>query len=73
MVEKLKSIFRQKELRQKIGFVLLMLLVCRVGAYITVPGINGELILQSFRAATGGRGKIYFSLLTCLQVALLLR
>ncbi|MCH9617004.1 MAG: Protein translocase subunit SecY [Chlamydiia bacterium] len=59
MVEKLKSIFRQKELRQKIGFVLLMLLVCRVGAYITVPGINGELILQSFRAATGGGQNLF--------------
>lgn len=59
MVEKLKSIFRQKELRQKIGFVLMMLLVCRVGAYITVPGINGELILQSFRAATGGGQNLF--------------
>ena len=59
MIEKLRSIFRQKELREKIGFVLLMLLVCRIGAYITVPGINGELILQSFRAATGGGQNLF--------------
>lgn len=59
MIDKIRSIFRTKELREKIGFVLLMLLVCRVGAYITVPGINGELILQSFRAAVGGGQNLF--------------
>ena len=59
MINKLESIFAQKELREKIGFVLMMLLVCRIGAYITVPGINGELILQSFKAATGGGQNLF--------------
>ncbi len=59
MIDKLRSIFKVKELREKIGFVLLMLLVCRIGAYITVPGINGELILKSFRAAIGGGQNLF--------------
>ena len=59
MINKLRSIFSQKELREKIFFVLLMLLVCRIGAYVTVPGINGELILQSFRAAVGGGQNLF--------------
>ncbi|MCH9621266.1 MAG: Protein translocase subunit SecY [Chlamydiia bacterium] len=59
MINKLRSIFKSKELRDKIGFVLLMLLVCRIGAYVTVPGINGELILKSFRAAVGGGQNLF--------------
>ena len=59
MIQKLRSIFKVKELREKIGFVLLMLLICRIGAYVTVPGINGELILQSFRAAIGGGQNLF--------------
>jgi len=59
MIEKLRSIFRNKELKGKIAFVLTMLLVCRIGAYVTVPGINGDLILKSFRAAVGGGQNLF--------------
>lgn len=59
MIQKLRSIFTNKELREKITFVLLMLLICRIGAYVTVPGINGELILKSFKAAVGGGQNLF--------------
>jgi preprotein translocase subunit SecY len=59
MIEKIRNILKVKELKEKIIFTLLMLLVCRIGAYITVPGINGELILQSFRAAVGGGQNLF--------------
>ncbi len=59
MIQKLRNIFKVKELREKIGFVLLMLFICRIGSYVTVPGINGELILQSFKAAIGGGQNLF--------------
>ncbi|MGA8164231.1 MAG: preprotein translocase subunit SecY [Waddliaceae bacterium] len=54
MIEALKRIFFIPELRSKIQFTLLMLVVCRIGVFIPVPGINGELALKFFRHATGG-------------------
>lgn len=59
MFANLRNIFSQRDLREKIYFTLLMLLVCRIGSYITVPGINGELILQSFRNAIGSGQNLF--------------
>ncbi|WP_420422694.1 preprotein translocase subunit SecY [Simkania sp.] len=50
----LKRVFALPELKQKIVFTLTMLLVCRIGAYIPVPGINGDEVVQIFRQMTGG-------------------
>ena len=44
MFETLKNAFKVKEIRVKIWFTLLLLLVYRVGCYIPVPGIGSELI-----------------------------
>lgn len=54
MLLSLQRIFSITELRSKILFTLLMLLVCRIGGFIPVPGINGELAVTFFRHATGG-------------------
>lgn len=54
MIDGIRRIFSVPELKAKIVFTLLMLLACRVGAYIPVPGINGEAALELFRSATGG-------------------
>ena len=54
MLEGLRKIFSIDEVKQKIFFTLLMLLVCRLGAFIPVPGINGEEVVTVFRQATGG-------------------
>ena len=59
MIQKLKSIFKVKELRERIFFTFLMLAVCRLGAYITVPGVNGELIVKSFNSAVGGGQNVF--------------
>ncbi|NGX52356.1 MAG: Protein translocase subunit SecY, partial [Candidatus Anoxychlamydiales bacterium] len=42
MIGAIKKIFFAGELRAKILFTLLMLLVCRIGAFVPVPGINQE-------------------------------
>lgn len=54
MIAALKRIFALPDLKQKIMFTLMMLLVCRIGAYIPVPGINGNEVVQIFRQMTGG-------------------
>ncbi len=44
MFETLKNAFKVKEIRVKIWFTLLLLVVYRIGCYIPVPGIGSELI-----------------------------
>lgn len=46
--------FAVQELREKIYFTLLMLAVCRIGAFIPVPGVNSEEVIKIFQYATGG-------------------
>lgn len=42
MFKAISNIFRVRDLRRKIIFTLLMLVVFRVGAFIPVPGTNSE-------------------------------
>ncbi|MDP2917945.1 MAG: preprotein translocase subunit SecY [bacterium] len=46
--QKFISVFKIKDLRNKIFFVLLMLVVFRVAAYIPVPGVDREALRQFF-------------------------
>src|SRR3954471_21218929 len=59
MLEGIRRIFSIPELKAKIVFTLLALMICRIGAHIPVPGINGELAVQLFRAATGGSQNLF--------------
>ena len=59
MLEQLKKIFSIEELREKIVFTIFMLLICRIGAYIPVPGINGEAVIQVFKQLTGGSQNLF--------------
>jgi preprotein translocase subunit SecY len=59
MIEGIKRIFSVPELKAKIVFTLLMLIACRVGAYIPVPGINGDAAVELFRNATGGGQNLF--------------
>src|ERR1041385_9174354 len=47
------------EVKSKILFTLLILVVCRLGGFIPVPGINGEVALSYFRQATGGGQNLF--------------
>ncbi len=47
------------ELRKKIFFTTLMLVICRIGAYIPVPSINGAEAIRLFRQATGGGQNLF--------------
>jgi preprotein translocase subunit SecY len=59
MLESLKRVTSIPELKNRILFTLLMLVVCRIGVFVPVPGINGELALSYFRQATGGGQNLF--------------
>lgn len=59
MLREIQRIAQVPELRSKILFTLLMLAVCRIGGFIPVPGINGEIAVSFFRNATGGGQNLF--------------
>jgi len=59
MIQALKRIFSVPDLKQKIVFTLTLLLVCRIGAYIPVPGINGEEVIKVFQFTAGGGQNLF--------------
>ncbi|MCH9608718.1 MAG: Protein translocase subunit SecY [Chlamydiales bacterium] len=59
MFDTVKRIGSIPELKSKILFTILMLVVCRLGVFVPVPGINGELALAYFKQATGGGQNLF--------------
>src|SRR3989304_4170044 len=59
MIESIRRIFAIPELRVKIFYTLVLLAVCRVGAYISVPGINADVAISLFKFATGGGQNLF--------------
>ncbi|MBF5050764.1 Protein translocase subunit SecY [Candidatus Clavichlamydia salmonicola] len=57
----IRRIFRSTELRTRILFTLAILVVCRVGIFIPVPGINGSRAVEYFQQ-TAGVGQNLFRL-----------
>lgn len=51
MFETIKNCFKNKEIRKKIWFTLLLLVIFRLGCYIPVPGITAE----TFKTAIEGQ------------------
>lgn len=59
MRESIQRVFQNEELKKKILFSLTVLLVFRIGGFIPVPGIDGEIALRYFRNATGGGQNLF--------------
>src|SRR5271170_1837674 len=59
MVEAIRRIFSIPELRVKIFTTCVLLAACRVGAYIPVPGINGDAAISLFKFASGGGQNLF--------------
>jgi preprotein translocase subunit SecY len=59
MLQGIQRIFQIPELKSKIIFTLLLLAACRLGSFIPVPGINGEIAVSFFRHATGGAQNLF--------------
>ncbi|HSW72677.1 MAG TPA: preprotein translocase subunit SecY, partial [Chlamydiales bacterium] len=58
-MESIKRIWLIPELKQKILFTLVLLAICRIGAFVPVPGINAEAAVTFFRYATGGSQNLF--------------
>lgn len=59
MFEGLRKIFSVPDLKNKIIFTIWMLIVCRIGAHIPVPGINGDVAVDLFKYAAGGSQNLF--------------
>ncbi len=59
MLNGLRRVFQIPELKSKIFLTILLLAVCRIGSFIPVPGINGEIAVSFFRHATGGSQNLF--------------
>src|SRR3990172_8093838 len=56
MLDRFANIMRIADLRRKLLFTAMALLVCRAGVYIPVPGVNVAKLQALFEAAGGQRG-----------------
>jgi preprotein translocase subunit SecY len=54
LIDTLKNIWSIEELRKKILYTLLLVLVYRIGCYITLPGLNPNMLKQAETAGGGG-------------------
>lgn len=59
MFEGLKSIFANTDLKKRILFTLFVLIVCRLGSYLPVPGVNQEIALQAFKQTLGSTQNLF--------------
>lgn len=59
MIGALRRIFEIPELKQKIVFTVGLLAICRIGAYIPVPGIHADQVVALFKSATGGGQNLF--------------
>ena len=53
MLETIRNAFKLKEIRERIIFTLLMLVVVRIGTQLPIPGVNGEYFSEWFSGNSG--------------------
>lgn len=59
MISAFTDVFKIPELRQRLLFTLAMIVIVRIGATITTPGVNAEVLRQWFlNAADAGQGGV---------------
>ena len=54
MFESIKNIFSVKDIRKKLLFTILILLIFRIGTFITIPGLDKITINEQLGASTNG-------------------
>ncbi len=59
MMESFKSIFKIPELKRRILFTALILVVYRIGGHVPVPGVNAQALLEYFQQAQRGLLGLY--------------
>ena len=61
MLQNIRNVWRVTDLRRKIGFTILMLLIVRLGSQLPLPGINRELFSGVF---SSGDAWDFFNMIT---------
>jgi preprotein translocase subunit SecY len=56
LFSKIADIWRHEELRNKIGITLGLILVYRIGSFIVIPGVNGDVLAEQMNSLGGGGG-----------------
>ena len=56
MLETLRNAFKVKDIRNRILFTFLMLIVIRIGSQLPVPGVNGDVFRSWFESQAAGLG-----------------
>ncbi len=56
MLETLRNAFRVKDIRDRIIFTFLMLIIIRIGSQLPVPGVNGDVFRTWFESQAAGLG-----------------
>jgi len=56
MLETLRNAFRVKDIRNRIIFTFLMLIIIRIGSQLPVPGVNGDVFRSWFESQAAGLG-----------------
>jgi len=59
MFSEVQRVFQIPELRSKILLTVFFLFICRIGGFVPVPGINGEIAVSFFKHATGGGQNLF--------------
>lgn len=54
MISAFKKMFSIPQLKEKLIFTIVLLILCRIGAYVTVPGVNAEEVVKLFKFTAGG-------------------
>ena len=56
LIETIRNIFKIEDLRKRIVYTLLLILVYRLGSFVVMPGINPNMIADSDLAAQTSEG-----------------
>ena len=56
LIETIKNIFKIEELRKRLGYTLMLILVYRLGCFIVLPGIDAGLLAGSSLSETASKG-----------------
>ena len=63
MLETLRNAFKIKDIRKRIIFTFLMLIVIRIGSWLPIPGVNGDVFVNWFANQTAD-GMGFFDAIT---------
>lgn len=59
MLDSIKNIFKIPDLRKKVLFTALILIIYRLGSFVPVPGVNASILKEFISGGTTGSGNLF--------------